>query len=166
MYSKRFVIICDLSFFLCESRFVNSLQPPLRGMCLWSIRGLVIKTGIHRCTKHALRCLCVSYKATNIFFEKVCLFGWDCEHVWYCCRNCVQRTKFCQFLHEHKGNIVQSLDSFLHLNLCLRTAHQITVIQIIFTKCLHQPQLVVCLQKLIYCMPRTPMLPDTNFYRG
>ncbi len=37
------------------------------------------------------------------------------------------KTNFVCFLHEHKGNVVHSVDVFLVLNLCLRTVHLISV---------------------------------------
>ncbi len=80
--------------------------------------------------------LCMHYiahmQATNIFFENEHLFKQVCEHGLRCRCNCMWRTKFCRFLHEHKGNVVYSLDLFLCLNLSLQTAHQISALKIMF----------------------------------
>ncbi len=78
-----------------------------------------------------MRCIARA-QATNIFFENARLFGWDCEHTPCCCCNCTWWTKFCHFLHEHKGNIVCSLDLFSHSNSRSQTAHPISVLKIMF----------------------------------
>ncbi len=51
-------------------------------------------------------CCAACTQATNIFFENVRPFRWDCEHTLHCCCNFMQWTKFCQFLHKNKGNIL------------------------------------------------------------
>ncbi len=47
--------------------------------------------------------------------------GWR-TRVAPCC-NCTWQTETCRLLHEHKVNVVRSLNEFLYFNSCLQTAH-------------------------------------------
>ncbi len=70
-----------------------------------------------------MRVLCRLRASNKHIFLNTRPFRRDCEHMPCCCCNCTQRTKICQFLHKHEGNIERSSDVFLHLNSCLQTAH-------------------------------------------
>ncbi len=67
------------------------------------------------------------------------------------------RTKFCRFLHEHKGIVVRSLDVFLSLNSCSRIARLISVFKKL---CSHQPWFFVCSRKIN--LPRAKDAPPAS----
>ncbi len=103
-------------------------------------------------------------QATNIFFENARLFTRDFEHKPYCSCNCMWWTKFCRFLHEHKGNIMLSVFTFKFVFVnCAGVKHYVhpmfarTMVRRIFTEnslnimyilCLQEPWFVVYSQKI------------------
>ncbi len=70
--------------------------------------------------------------------------------------NCTWQTKFCRFLHEHKENVVHTLDVFLHLHLCSRTVHLISAFKQLFAT--HQLWFFICLPKISLLFARDASL--------
>ncbi len=86
-------------------------------------------------------------------------FRRDCKHVLCCCCccSCAQRTKF-QFLHEHEGIVVHSLNVFFSLNMCLQAVQLISVFNKLCSPRSHH-SLPYVRRKLIYYALRICHVP-------
>ncbi len=103
---------------------------------------LTFKAATHRCAMHARHC---SIRKLQINYLKMLVYLDETVKCTVLLLQLHMANQSLLVLHQHKGNIVRSLDVFLHLNLCKDC--------VLPHVCINHSSLFVR-RKLIYYMPK------------